>query len=363
MKKFVLFLFALAIVLIACRKEDLHDTSSATFDEADRLVLDVNEFPYQFLTSYRFFKGPMAEQRPVVGVLPYVPITPLFTDYAHKHRFVWMPAGVSAQYNGDGEVLEFPDGSVLIKNFYYDRVLPADEPRIIETRMLYKRNGQWEFADYVWNEEQTEAVLDLNGSTTPVTFIDDNGTERSIDYRIPAEAECFTCHKQNDLNTPIATKPQSLNAPYDFHDGAKNQMIKWVEEGYLAPGYPKNIMTTVRWDDESADLSERARSYIDMNCAHCHRENSHCDYRPMRFAYNETTDPVNLGECVPPDDPIAPSQTHIVSRGNPGRSMLYYRITTNEESERMPLLGRTIIHEEGVELIEEWINSLTPPCN
>ncbi|MCB0770797.1 MAG: hypothetical protein KDC00_10380 [Flavobacteriales bacterium] len=363
MKKFVLFLFALAIVLIACRKEELHDTSSATFDDADRLVLDVNEFPYQFLSSYRFFKGPMAEQRPVAGVLPYVPITPLFTDYAHKHRFVWMPAGVSAQYNGDGEVLEFPDGSVLIKNFYYDRVLPADGPRIIETRMLYKRNGHWEFADYVWNEEQTEAVLDLNGSTTPVTFIDDNGTERSIDYRIPAEAECFTCHKQNDLNTPIGPKPQSLNAPFDFRDGARNQLIKWVEEGYLAPGYPKNIKTTVRWDDESADLSERARSYIDMNCAHCHRENSHCDYRPMRFAYNETTDPVNLGECVPPDDPIAPSQTHIVSRGNPGRSMLYYRITTNEESERMPLLGRTIIHEEGVALIEEWINSLSPPCN
>ncbi len=107
----------------------------------------------------------------------------------------------------------------------------------------------------------------------------------------------------------------------------------------------------------------RVRAYVDMNCAHCHAEGHHCDYRPMRFAWNETTDPVNLGVCVEPDEVLLPILTHIVARGNTEKSTLFYRIAATEESVRMPLLGRTLVHEEGVQLFEEWINSLTPPCN
>ena len=99
-----------------------------------------------------------------------------------------------------------------------------------------------------------------------------------------------------------------------------------------------------------------------MNCAHCHATGRHCDYRPMRFAWNETTDPVNLGRCVAPDDPIDPSQTHIVASGNAGRSMMVYRMSSTDEAVRMPLMGRTVVHEEAVDLISTWINSLNPPC-
>jgi DNA gyrase inhibitor GyrI len=31
--------------------------------------------------------------------------------------------------------------------------------------------------------------------------------------------------------------------------GTMNQLAKWAEMGYLAPGYPGSIATTVRWDD------------------------------------------------------------------------------------------------------------------
>lgn len=82
----------------------------------------------------------------------------------------------------------------------------------------------------------------------------------------------------------------------------------------------------------------------------------------MRFAFNESEELVNLGVCVPPDDPIAPEYTEIVARGNPARSMLHYRLTSTDETVRMPLLGRTIAHDEGAEMVRMWIASLPGTC-
>ncbi len=360
--KLSIILPGLVLVFISCTKDTISDQAIGAPIVADRLNLDPVEFPFGTLSEYGFFDGPMANQRPVAGGVPFQPINTLFTDYAHKKRFMWMPAGTQATYNGDGEVLDFPDGTVLIKNFFYDHVQPTDRTRIIETRLMFKRNGAWEFADYVWNEEQTEGYLDLMGSNPPITWIDDNGTERSTLYRIPSEAECLTCHKSNDLAIPIGPKPQNLNGPFAYRDGVKNQLDHLAEVGYLSDRRPKRIRTVPHWEDTGLSLNDRVRGYVDINCAHCHKEYSHCDYRPMRFAFNETDDPVNLGVCVPPDDPLLPQHTHIISRGSVGRSLLHYRLASTDEAVRMPLLGRTLVHDEGLALITDWINSLEPAC-
>lgn len=362
MKKVLSILLLPFVLLLSCAKEDLQRTAEALPDDPERLVLDVDLFPFQTLSEYHFFKGDMALHRPVPGVLPYAPINTLFTDHAHKLRFVWMPKGVQATYNGDHEVLDFPDGTVLIKTFYYDRVQPADARRIIETRLLYKRDGRWAFADYVWNAEQTQATLDMNGSMTPVSWIDEDDVLRSVNYRIPSGAECHTCHKTNEQPVPIGPKPQNLNSPFAYRDGVHDQLARWTTEGYLSSNRPKRIVTVPRWNDPQVSLNDRVRAYVDINCAHCHQEGGHCDYRPIRFAFNETLDPVNLGVCVRPDDPLLPHHTHIVSRGNVARSLLHYRMASTNEAERMPLLGRSIVHTEALSLITAWIQSLEPAC-
>jgi uncharacterized repeat protein (TIGR03806 family) len=359
-------LLAAVVVLTACRKETATEETPVPVDPGTPTGTGVRfepaQVPYPVLSTYRFFAGSMKEQAPNAGVLPYEPITALFSDYAHKFRFVWMPPGVKASYAGDHDVLDFPESSVLIKTFYYDNVLPDQDRRIIETRLLFKRSGSWYFADYVWNEEQTEAYLDMNGSITPVTFVDDGGTQRTVQYRIPSAAECQTCHKIQFDPIPIGPKPQNLNSSYSYADGVKNQLDKWVEMGYLQPGYPSNIMTTVKWDDATQPLDLRVRSYLDMNCAHCHADQRHCNYRPMRFAFHESADLVNLGVCVEPDDPVAPQYTQIVARGNPNRSMMHFRLAETDETVRMPLLGRTVVHDEGLALVREWIENLPGTC-
>lgn len=336
------------------------ETVTVSVLETSPVVLDLAEIPYQTLSEYNFFKGDLSDQNPVYGVLPYEPINSLFTDYAHKKRFLWMPTGEKASYVNDFEILDFPTGTVLIKNFYYENVQPENGKRIIETRLLIRNETEWIFAEYVWNDEQTEAFLDMQGSYTLVNWLQ-NGTEKSVNYRIPSYAECFTCHKSAEINIPIGLKPQNLNSNFEYPEGTQNQLQKLIEFGYLENNVPNSIVTVVPWDDPSQDINLRMRSYVDINCAHCHSSTGHCDYRPLRFNFHESGNETNMGVCVLPDTQIPP-YSKIVVPNDPGRSVLHFRLNTTLEQYKMPLLGRNLIHEEGVAMVEEWINSLTTTC-
>jgi uncharacterized repeat protein (TIGR03806 family) len=360
-KKYAFLLWVLfAALFISCSAdEDYTPVDDVVL--ISPVVLDINSVPYQNLSTYNFYDGPISNLEPVYGVLPYNLINPLFTDYAEKERFLWMPSNVKATYINDHQALDFPVSTVLIKNFYYDNVLPEGNTKIIETRIMIRKNEGWIFANYVWNDEQSDATLDMSGSITSFEWIQD-GITKSVDYRVPAGPECHTCHKLGDTPIPVGPKPRNLNINYDYDNGSMNQLAKLIEMNYLEDNLPDNIETTVSWKDASQPLNERARSYIDANCAHCHSENSHCDYRPMRFDYSETDNPENLGICVEPDTDLGVGQTHIINPANQARSMLFYRISSTDEEVRMPLLGRTLVHDEGVQLISEWIGSLENIC-
>src|SRR5690606_1627728 len=209
---------------------------------------------------------------------------------------------------------------------------------------------------------QIEALLDSEGSFMPDSW-KQTGETKEANYRIPSATECLTCHKNDEKAVPIGTKPQHLKSLYTYSDGSQNQLMKWVEFGYLeGSSLPQDIQTLADWKDTSKPLELRVRSYVDINCAHCHAEGSHCDYRPIRLAFNETESSTNLGVCVTPDEYINSTIRYIVAPRNHQRSAMYYRLTTNEESLRMPLLGRTLVHEEAVDMIEDWINSLENTC-
>lgn len=360
-----LCLLLVSVSFFSCGTDDGYTIVESDDDPVlvSPVVFDIDEVPYQTLSEYNFFDGTMKDLNPVYGVLPYDMISPLFSDYAHKKRYIWMPSNVRASYVNDYSILNFPVGTVLIKNFYYDNVLPDGHTQILETRLQIKKEDGWVFANYIWNEEQTQAEFDLDGSFVPLDFIE-NDVVKSVNYRVPSSAQCLTCHKSdNDVPQPIGVKPQNLNRTLTYEDGTMNQLEKWVEMGYLAPNYPNSIDTVVNWEDGTQSLDLRVRSYLDINCAHCHSDNRHCDYRPMRFAFHESSDFTNLGVCVTADDIFDPAITKIVNPRNPQRSIMYVRIGSVAPELRMPLLGRTIRHEEGIALIETWINSLNENCN
>jgi len=367
-------LVAAAILLNACKKDPVDPivipkpTPDSTITpspipplDTTGVSVDLSTVPYPKLSDYRFFIGAIKDHHPAEGVIPYKPASSLFTDYALKKRFVWIPKNRKGIYVADNEIINLPVGAVLIKTFYYNNVQPGGDTKILETRLMIKKSSGWIFAEYVWNDEQTDATLQMNGSYTPIAWLE-NGIPKSTTYRIPSQTECLTCHKTNNAPVPIGIKPQNLFTLYPFASGCANQLQYWVSKGLLSNNLPSTIVSTVDYNDVSQPLKTRLRSYLDINCSHCHKENSHCDYRPLRLAFSETLLPTNMGQCVPPDEVIDPLLVQIIVPGNVTKSVMHFRLNSTDESTRMPLLGRTLVHEEGVQLLRDYILSIDD-CN
>ncbi len=346
-------------IFVSCKKEEMEPVDSAP---PNCTVTYFDGAPYATLSEYGFFTGEMKDQEPAEGVIPYKPASSLFTDYALKKRWIWMPEGRSATYDTDGSILDMPVGTALIKNFYYDDMQPSNERKILETRIMIRMENEWIFGEYIWNDEQTEAYLEMDGSYKNISWLDENQNLRTTDYRFPSETECLICHKRNELPIPIGPKPQNLNTDYNYAEGTMNQLEKLVSVGYLEGPLPANIESVVNWEDPTESIDLRTRSYLDMNCAHCHGENSHCDYRPIRLAFSETSDKANMGLCIDPDEFINAALINIIAPANKDRSVMYFRMNTTDEALRMPLLGRSLVHTEAVDLLEQWINE-NDDCN
>lgn len=364
MKKYYLLSITIllsAVIFYSCSDQD------DEYVPVSPVTVDLTLVPYPKLSDYKFFEGDMKDQVPSLNVIPYEPASGLFTDYASKKRFIWMPGGVAATYVADNKIMDFPVGTVLIKTFYYTTIQPANTTKIIETRLMIRKDDGWKFYEYIWNNEQTDADLVTgaaftNGSSQTITFAKPSGEIVTTDYRIPSDAECFACHKINEIATPIGVKPQNLNHNYTYGNSNKNILQKLVEQGYLQ-SYPSNIVSAVDYHDTTKPIALRLRSYLDINCAHCHQDEARCYYRPIRLPLSQTDVDSNIGICLLADEPINPSLTKIIAPGNYNKSIMHYRLKSNDESERMPLIGRTIVHDEGVALLEEYISSLTQSCN
>jgi len=150
-------------------------SSCGYFSKDVRAVLD-EPFPKK-LSQWRLFTGEMRQLRPNAGVVPYDVNTPLFSDYAAKARFVWMPRGTAARYDPVNP-FEFPAGAILAKTFSYSG-------RNIETRLLVNTRKGWVGVPYVWNDEQTEATLEIAPDPVTVQWTHPSGEKMSIQIQHP----------------------------------------------------------------------------------------------------------------------------------------------------------------------------------
>jgi uncharacterized repeat protein (TIGR03806 family) len=318
------------------------------------------------LSDYHFFTGTLNELKPNEGVVPYDLITPLFTDYAHKARFIWMPKGKTARYTRD-EVLDFPVGTVLIKNFFYpfDFRHPEKGRRIIETRLLIHKNDKWDALAYVWNKDQTDADLNVIGASTNVDWIDTAGNAMHTAYSVPNKNQCKNCHSFNGNFTPIGPKVRNMNHDYPYTEGPSNQLSKLVQVGYLA-GYDSAENATnkmAKWDDPSSGtVQDRARAYLDANCAHCHRSEGPANPSGLHLNFHNTY-PGSLGIMKTPEAAGKGGGDFLydIVPGKPEESIMPYRMRIDEPGKMMPQLGRKLVHKEALELISQWIREM--PAN
>ncbi len=314
------------------------------------------------LSDYGFFKGNPAKHDPVTGVVPYALNTPLFSDYAEKLRFIKLPAGQSVAYN-DTAVLNLPVGTTLIKTFYYPndfRDLTKGR-RLLETRLLVHQTEGWKAFDYVWNDEQTDALLEVAGDTKTVSYVDAGGYNRQHAYTIPNLNQCKGCHNRNEVMTPIGPSIRQLNGDLAYANGQENQLIHWQRAGMLTnlPALANCPKTPIWNKPETGSLNDRARAWLDINCAHCHNPKGPAMTSGLNLSLSETN-PTALGILK---TPVAAGRgsggyPYDIVPGKPNESILIYRLLSTDPGEMMPEIGRKTIHTESVELLQTWIKAM-----
>ncbi len=374
MNKFLLhsiLIFILVVFQWACttekKVEEVHvphlNYGEWEAPEIKTASLDFAQIPFKNLSDYGFFKGKIRELEAEDGVIPYEPASSLFTDYAHKSRFIWMPEESQAKINKDMEgTMEFPDQTVLIKNFYYpsDFRKPTENIRMIETRLMVKRNGTWEAFPYIWNDDQTDAVYKVVGAEIPVNWRNIKGEEQVINYIVPNKNQCKSCHNVNEEMVPIGVKAKHLNNEFPYATGHQNQLVKWQDVGYLEQvEHPENFPSMINFKDQNQELNLRAMAYLDINCAHCHRAEGPASTSGLFLNYEER-DPMKLGIFKTPVAAGfgAGSFKFGIHPGKADKSIMTFRMGTNQVGAAMPELGRVIVHEEGLQLIKDWINDM-----
>jgi uncharacterized repeat protein (TIGR03806 family) len=255
---------------------------------------------------------------------------------------------------------------MLIKTFAMpnDQSDPAKDRRLVETRLLIHKPNGWVGLPYVWNDEQTEATLRVAGTTREVSWTHLDGKERSIRYIVPNVNQCMGCHENNKIMQPIGPTARSLNRSFAYAEGTDNQLAHWTRAGLLegAPLAETAPRMPVWNDPATGTLEQRARAYLEMNCAHCHNpagaaRTSGLDLRMVQ------SDPAKSGVWK---TPIAAGRGsggrwYDIVPGKPDASILAYRMESTETGVLMPELGRRLVDAEGLALVRAWITSLPDP--
>jgi uncharacterized repeat protein (TIGR03806 family) len=318
--------------------------------------------PPNRLLSYDLFEGDGASQQPEYGVVPYAINSQLFSDYAMKRRFIKLPDGKPAVYDNE-KTFEMPVGTIIVKTFSYPKDMSdlSLGERLLETRLLIHGKDGWGGLTYIWNFKQTDAFLEVAGHDVVATWIDLAGNVQINDYQVPNTNQCKQCHTVDDRMVPIGIRARHLNRDYEFPGGKENQLAHWSRIGILsgAPNHADAPRLADYSDPATGSSDARGRAWLEINCAHCHAEGARAWNTGLDLMASQT-DSSLLGVYKTPT--AAGGGTggfyYDIVPGKPEESIMLHRVQSTEPDVAMPELGRSMVHEEGVELVRQWIKGM-----
>jgi uncharacterized repeat protein (TIGR03806 family) len=304
--------------------------------------------------------GAFADTRrltPAPGLIPYELIVPFWSDGASKQRWIAVPAA-KIKFAATGE-WTFPPGTVFVKTFE----LPADEAhpevkRRLETRLLVRdADGGVYGVVYKWRPDNSDADLIATSLAEQIPIKTASGDSVQQTWYYPSRQDCLQCHNAR-AGGVLGVKTRQMNRDFIYAGVMDNQIRRWNQLGLFDAAVTDsdsgNFTTLAAMDDNSRSLEDRARSYLDANCAQCHRPGGTVAYFDARFDTPLAQQQL-LDGAVLIDEGI--DRPRIISPHDRWRSIAYMRINTNDDI-RMPPLARETIDQRGIALLGQWILSL-----
>jgi len=303
------------------------------------------------------------------ALIPYSVNSQLWSDGAHKERFLALPGETQITFS-EGGGWKFPEETVLVKSFALD--LEAGNPKTrkwIETRFLLFEQNEWVGYSYRWNDAQTDAELvGAKGVDRDFRIKDARapGGARKQTWHYPSRAECMTCHSRAAQFVLGATTLQ-MNREHDYGGVKANQLRTLAHIGVFnlkpdkagiakLPKPPEKLPSLPNPYDESAELEGRARSYLHANCSHCHVEAGGGN-SAITLRWTTKTDQMRLIGVAPLHDKFGLTDALLVAPGAPERSILMQRVLRLGQG-GMPPLAKTLVDEPAVKMLGEWIRGV-----
>jgi len=320
--------------------------------------------PWATLDEWHLFSDAPG-QKPAANVVPYDVIAPLYADDALKHRFMHVPDGKKIKYR-DEDKWVFPQGSVLVKTFSFPRDANDQSlgERLLETRLLILGPEGWASETYVWDDAQTVATRQTEGTTLDVSWIDGTGATRQQAYGVPTTEQCTECHGILPQTNSLGGRTRQLDRDFDYGHGSENQIDHLNAIGWLDQAPPANERERMVDPFGTGPLPDRARSYLDANCGHCHTSSGGATESGLLLTWGNT-DPATGTDWGICKQPIATRAepcglTYDIVPGSPDQSILICRVNSREKDVQMPELGSKRVDVRGVALLRDWVATLTP---
>ncbi|MEX2286396.1 MAG: PQQ-dependent sugar dehydrogenase [Planctomycetaceae bacterium] len=357
------------------------------------------QFPTR-LSETGLFRS-VKDHDPQPGVLPYRINAEPWSDHAVAERFVALPAItaeqpptapaesaqapsgavpmaclppkasgvgasdlVSTQICNEKGVWTFPNNAVLAKTISIEteRGNPKSLRRL-ETQILHYDVDVWRPYTYIWNDEQNDAVLaDATGTERTIDIIDPEapGGRRRQTWRFASRTECLLCHNAYDGGSVCGFNTIQLNRDCEYGDVVDNQLHAFSHVGVFTQPLDANIPRLTNPHDATANVGDRARSYLHANCSHCHRSGGG-GTALINLRYDSDIAATRLLGTRPTQGTFGLHGAEIVAASDRCRSVLFYRMAKLGRG-RMPHLGSSLVDEAGLRLMGDWIESLTAPA-
>jgi uncharacterized repeat protein (TIGR03806 family) len=296
---------------------------------------------------------------PAPSLIPYDLIVPFWSDGAAKVRYMALPRATQIGFTTDGD-WTFPSGTVFVKTFELatDEAHPQTKRRL-ETRLLVRdEKGGVYGVDYKWRPDDSDADLLASSLIENVAVRKVDGSIREQPWYYPSRENCLTCHNSHTSGV-LGLKTRQLNRTLAYPSGVSDNELRTLNHLHLldtplSEAQLQALPKLAALSDKSRSIEDRARSYLDANCGHCHRPGGTVAYFDARFntplAKQELIDgPILINEGI--------DRPHVIAPHDIWRSIAYMRINTNGDI-RMPPVARETIDAQGVQVLRDWINSM-----